>query len=478
VSTRSFLGHILSLLLCIKSVKTNHSRHTNSHFESFFHLFYSPHSCHCFAFLAMRDIQGKKSEKNVVVFSCFFPFIVANLAFLDPRNGTDFDLDDDFSTIVEEPTAMSSGNSTPQQQMEAFMAMLQNNPALMQQFQAQMSGSSGQPVNAQGTGMNPQGMSMHPQGMSMHPQGMSTNAHPASMQATSCPPVNPQGIGFAPQASYVCPPSAVGGATYLQELRMEQNKKSAKKEKKEGMKGLIWKAVKNNFFRGVKIIKGEDTEKKLAYAILDWLALPEFVGCTPQILQNRATWVETYGSICTGSVNKLRGHVGGRLKAGMNKFDTEGKIGGTGSGDDDTENATDETAVTLQNRKLPTKEDVLKCLKREIDWSDDWERAVFIWCWDTMLAYAAANKNDWSPQIRYYNTITLAKNNRCELLMPSSTEALVVWFLENNEERWPAQDKVKKKHPNKKQVPCLKKNGVTQTTNSVSGRRVLFAPKF
>jgi len=100
-------------------------------------------------------------------------------------------------------------------------------------------------------------------------------------------------------------------------------------------------------------------------------------------------------------------------------------------------------------RKLPTVEDIQRCLERNIDVNDEKQVELYVFWVDKILAHAPGNDHDWKADKRYYATISTAapQDSPERLFMTASTEAFAALAWENNRQGWLKQFALKDKYP-------------------------------
>jgi len=208
------------------------------------------------------------------------------------------------------------------------------------------------------------------------------------------------------------------------------------KEKSEEMwlYEQIKEMVQRKLWRVCKFVTGSADRFKVTEKILSLLKYD-----TDSNPEAEAKWIEDNGRACNKAVNEIRGYSVGELKKKFHQY------------------------WVYNNKTLPPLLTLKACMNRTIDPKNPEEMLVWQFWVDKILDAACANKFDWNPSVRYYQTISHASdgegNTLFNMLMNPSTEAWAMVCIENYYEAWPKHFEWKVNNPHSK-LPVSKKNRI------------------
>ena len=211
----------------------------------------------------------------------------------------------------------------------------------------------------------------------------------------------------------------------------------AKADAQKQLKKMIDKIVNEHVFRLTKFIRFAGADKLAAEEVCR-LAEYKYLEDKSEDEQNRliGIWVEKNVKLVVSSVNRRRGEVQQQLrKVFKARF-------GNGQG------------------SLPTTKQLEAILKRSFSPEDEAMMDLFMWWWDVVIPKVAGK--DWAEDKRHYGIMSLhaPEDDKERLFVPSSTEALAVWIVENNRLAWPeiwkGEDENPGLNPNGEELKCKK----------------------
>ena len=219
------------------------------------------------------------------------------------------------------------------------------------------------------------------------------------------------------------PPEEISVATTVKPKRIIQAVKPKKEVDPEY--NQIKAMVQTKLWRACKFITCHQDRIKVSTKINSFLV---FEGdSSPEEDQK---WIIEKARDCNKGVNATRAYSHGEIKKKMHNY------------------------WLYNNKTLPTLEDFKACLKRTIDYEDEAQKDIWKFWVDQILDAACANKFDWNPAVRYYQTISKANdgegNTQFNMLMNPSTEAWAMVCIENYYENWKKQFEWKANNPNAK----------------------------
>jgi hypothetical protein len=164
--------------------------------------------------------------------------------------------------------------------------------------------------------------------------------------------------------------------------------------------------TKTKLWRYRKFIADPEDEAKAAEFVLTQLNLPEM-----ERKNARASLIKTYKSQIKKALYGHKSYVAQEFKKAAFKI------------------------LEKDDGKLLNPEQIKKCITRDIKTEDD--MAAFQWYWEVLLAKMIGAK-EWDSSVRYYNTISQARDseNDKERLVSISDEAMCLLLWENCYERW------------------------------------------
>jgi len=204
-----------------------------------------------------------------------------------------------------------------------------------------------------------------------------------------------------------------------------------KNEAKKEMLMLIKDGIKHGLWRCMKIIESKEVRRAAALIVLEILSFNSMQGDSVQTVQAQNDWFSICEKHLCHLLNELRGHVQQRLKNLLEKWWREhGKV-------------------------VPRKDLLLALIKRDFALQegdapalapDDCE--ALKWWVTEVLPIAAGNQVDWQKE--HHGCMTVQQchhpNQPTKLHVTDSTEAIVVWIIENNCTCSPAQWEAKDQH--------------------------------
>ena len=227
--------------------------------------------------------------------------------------------------------------------------------------------------------------------------------------ATQATVAAPTAAATVAQAS-VAPPVATVNSTLQADLLDE----AAIKKKKEDMKKMIGKIIKDHVFRQTKFIRFEGADEVAAAKVVEHCNYTQLChGTDAEKNSFKALWISNYKGLVASCLNTRRGECTQQLrKLFKSKF----------NGPD---------------RQLPPPAALESILKRSFAPNHAPMMELFSWWWDEVIPKVAGK--DWDDDKRYYGLMSNHHypNQRDMLYVPVSTEALAVWIVENNRKCWP-----------------------------------------
>jgi hypothetical protein len=163
--------------------------------------------------------------------------------------------------------------------------------------------------------------------------------------------------------------------------------------------------AKSKLWRSRKFIADHDDENQAAEFVLNYLNVPEM-----KTKETKASMIKTYKTQIKKTLYAHKSYVASEFKKVAFK-------------------------MLKDKKKLPNSEDILKCITRNIVSVDDME--LFEWYWEILLPKMIGAK-EWDTSVRYYTTISLARDaeNEKERLVSISDEAMCLLLWENSHDRW------------------------------------------
>jgi hypothetical protein len=238
------------------------------------------------------------------------------------------------------------------------------------------------------------------------------------------------------------------------------------------MKSTIDVLMKTKIWQRFHFIHNLAQEKYLAKKIWKNLDQPKKITEDEAEL---AIFTKTYGGFITQSLNNLRTYKAQRLGTPVLKL-----MGvGPESGDEEAE---DNDANTTLITTLPNTEQMLKCLRRDIETTDTEMMQIFLWYWDCYLPMAAGQQH-FKPCHRRYDIISTCapEDKPKQPFITPYIEAFSILIWENNREKWEYTAQLKKKFPGLRIVPSKKKSDGERPTKDcyevVGDKLRVFGPK-
>ena len=201
------------------------------------------------------------------------------------------------------------------------------------------------------------------------------------------------------------------------EMALEMNAKRKRENSKKATEEQIKKVFKDHLFRVLKFIQADNTMARAVdkvFVLLDYDVMKKM---PPQDAdQFKRDWKANYGACVPKMLNGHRGDVQQSIRRVCYEYTSGGK------------------------KPLPATANLESILKRELhhDQKDDVE--LMCWWWDVVIPKACGNTSDWSNDKRYFGTMSQhhwPDSTKKKYVTPH-TEALAIWFIENNRAGWPA----------------------------------------
>ncbi len=200
------------------------------------------------------------------------------------------------------------------------------------------------------------------------------------------------------------------------------SRRSSGKKPQSRMIRYLHGEIVSKTWRTIKFVTDEEQEEKFARKLARGLVT---------INQDQLpAWIEAHVATICSQLNGHRSYVINQLKGDAYRW------------------------WCNHGKTLPSVEDIVRCLERNIDMKNDYGKELMVWWVDTFLAHAAGNQHDWNKAKRWYGTIsTMAPQNRArKLYMPASTEAFAALAYENCRAAWLEQFALKDEFPDYKLV--------------------------
>jgi hypothetical protein len=167
----------------------------------------------------------------------------------------------------------------------------------------------------------------------------------------------------------------------------------------------VTRLAKSKLWKNQKFIANEDQERSAAKFVLNLLDLEEM-----KDPQEAASLIQTYMRPIKKANFERKTYVANEMKKEFERLKKE-------------------------KQKIPTVEDISKCLTRTVESEEEYK--VFMWYWDVLLSKMLGVK-EWEDSVKYYTTISAAKSadNTDERMVSVSDEAMVLLLWDNHLERW------------------------------------------
>ena len=188
------------------------------------------------------------------------------------------------------------------------------------------------------------------------------------------------------------------------------HKKKAKKGQRSETERMIYDKFRSMGWKKVKFANSLKQKKAATKIILDLLELEDFIGDDEETKKQREDWIELNMPLVLKKLNSCRSYGQTEaikaVKAWMETHEGE----------------------------IPSLEDLERCLKREIDPTNEDDYELFEWYSTKLVKAACCNADDWNVDSFYYLCLWNAAPPKSpeDLYVPPSTEAIAVGFVENN----------------------------------------------
>ena len=194
-----------------------------------------------------------------------------------------------------------------------------------------------------------------------------------------------------------------------------ENQKS-KEEWEKAIGEQLKKVIKDEMFRTLKFVRAHnilERAKETAYAALDYDYVRQWSGDKQR--RFKANWMKHYSHLVPKKLNEHRGEVQQAVRKVCKQY-------------------------WKAKKALPSTESLERILKRELSPNIEAEFELFLWWWDVVIPKAVGNVNDWHQDKRYFGRMSQHHwpKDKSKKYVTAQTEALAVWFIENNRIAWPA----------------------------------------
>ena len=227
-------------------------------------------------------------------------------------------------------------------------------------------------------------------------------------------------------------------ATIILDIPLVNRKLTADPKMRKALTMPPWKKTLRDFvrlygFRRGKALFCKEDLKQFCHCLLDEL----FAKCeTPFVKQfyhktsgkqARENWIRAHSETVLSILKELRQYISLQLRA---VFD----------------------AYVAKHGRSPTKSDILRCIKRDLDMTKDEDYELFKFYVINVLPAATGNNLNWNEFRRNFETISTSKvdGKPGKYNVPPNTEAFLMWVFENNESKWSMMRGIKQQFPNLK----------------------------
>jgi hypothetical protein len=225
----------------------------------------------------------------------------------------------------------------------------------------------------------------------------------------------------------------------------------------DAMKKEIDDTISLHIWPKIKFIRDDLQKEKLAIKV--WNAMADNPKKNSE--SDRAIFISKYATYIVQELNGKRTYKMQRMGSAVMRLLGIGPNRGAEDAEDDEDDG--DGGDNMYINDLPTQEEMLKCLKRDIKTDDERLMAVFMWYWDVYLPLSTGSRHQFNPSQRRYATISTCapQNKPNKPFITPETEAYAVLCFENSYERCLRTSQLKAKFPGKKIVPAKKKKDGT-----------------
>ena len=253
------------------------------------------------------------------------------------------------------------------------------------------------------------------------------------------------------------PPSTRNGKRAAKNVTAKAKKtkklETRKANMNDALKKLIDDSITSQIWRKIKFIRDENQKEKLAIKV--WNAMADNPKKNSE--SDRAIFISKYATYILQELNGKRTYKMQRMSSAVMRLLGIGPNRGAEAAEDDEDDG--DGGDNMYITDLPTQEEMLKCLKRDIKTDDERMMAVFMWYWDVYLPLSTGSRHEFNPSQRRYATISTCapQNKPNKPFITPETEAYAVLCFENSYERCLRTSQLKTKFPGMKIVPAKRK---------------------
>ena len=178
---------------------------------------------------------------------------------------------------------------------------------------------------------------------------------------------------------------------------------------------IIKTKVKFNTFKKFKFVTDSDGEERVLSEVISLVGLSSLESSGKEGAAQLQLFCTKYASVIMSEINATRNYVQAQVKKVCMAW------------------------LAVNSGKLPKMKDIEACYTRTIDLDSEEKQELAVWYVDKFLPACTGNSIDFSPKIRYYETISDAKSD-VKCLYPDmtpETEAFGIAVLESNYTKWP-----------------------------------------
>ena len=212
---------------------------------------------------------------------------------------------------------------------------------------------------------------------------------------------------------------------------VKANGKSLKGDegKSSTLMSAISRGVKEYLYPRIKFITNENIMKKCAKKVLDFQNWETYKGNDDYTKSAREHWIKVFAQLIKQVLNNHRNMVQTSVKNVC------------------------KTYIASNNGKLPSNEDLLKCINRAFPirqddgvdvFTNEADQKLFQWYWEKLLPAASGNPRDWGVHHSHYGCISSMTpiNEPDSPFITPTTEAIAICLVEGNKAKWEATHEV------------------------------------